>query len=552
MTTTRKPRRAEGPHPCPSPLPRRPEPEAATTRLTGREVPSTTAPAAAPEEAETTETTERIRKLAPPVGWASAVDRASRGLRWIPTSLRTRIAAWFICFFAVSMGASVLVIYEVLLIRLDQRIDAELKQEVAELRKLVDTNDPATGKRFGPRVERIFTVYLQRNVPSKNEALITFIDGRPFLRSRQVVPYRLDHDPALVARWGALTAPERSRVDTPAGRVEYLAVPLAAGDETRGVFVAASFRDREKSEVNAAVQAVGAFGLAVLLLGSLIAWRLADRVIKPVRKLTSTARSISETDLSARIPERGRDEVAQLAATFNSMLGRLERAFESQRRFLDDAGHELKTPLTIVRGHLELLGDDPEERRETLALALDELDRMARIVGDVLLLAKHGRSDFLELSTVDVGTLTDELHAKAKALAPREWVLERRGRGVIVADRQRLTQAVMQLALNAARYSANGAAITLGSSVTNGEARFWVRDQGPGVPIDEQHMIFERFQRGSDTPRSEGAGLGLAIVSAIAEAHRGRVELRSRPGSGSMFTLVVAVDQPDDGGEPTP
>jgi signal transduction histidine kinase len=523
-----------------------------TRVLTRADVPTKTPrTAVAAEDAETTATTENLRRLAYPLRRTSFLSRASRGLRWIPTSLRARIAAWFICFFALSMGASVLVIYEVLLIRLDQRIDADLKQEVAELRKLVDTTDPETGKRFGPRAGRIFTVYLQRNVPSKNEALITFVDGRPYRRSIQIVPYRLDTDPELVARWADLKAPDRGRVNTPAGRVDYLAVPLEAGGETRGVFVTAVFRDREKGEVNAAVQAVGAFGLAVLLLGSLIAWRLADRVIKPVRTLTSTARSISETDLSSRIPERGRDEVAQLAATFNSMLGRLERAFESQRRFLDDAGHELKTPLTIVRGHLELLGDDPEERRETLALALDELDRMARIVGDVLLLAKHGRSDFLELSTVDVGTLTDELHAKAKALAPRDWVLERRGRGVIVADRQRLTQAVMQLALNAARYSATGEAITLGSSVRNGEARFWVRDQGPGVPVDEQHKIFERFQRGSDTPRAEGAGLGLAIVSAIAEAHRGRVELRSRPGSGSMFTLVVAVDQPD-GGEPTP
>lgn len=496
-------------------------------------------------EAATTETTERIRADAPAP--QAHVGRRSGRLRGIPASLRTRIAAFFIAFFALAMGASVLVTYQALQIRLDQRIDGELAQEVAELRRLVDGNDPADGEPFGNRVRRIFTVYLQRNVPSQNEALITLVDGRPYQRSRQVVPYRLDKDPALVARWAELRVPDRGNVETPAGRVEYLAVPLAAGAETRGLFVAAIFRDREKGEVNAAVQAAGAFGLAVLLLGSLLAWRLADRVIKPVRELTETARSISETDLSARIPERGRDEVAQLAATFNRMLGRLEGAFESQRRFLDDAGHELKTPLTIVRGHLELLGDDPDERRETVALVMDELDRMTRIVGDVILLAKHEQSDFLELSTVDVASLTDELHAKATALAPRNWVLAHRGRGVIVADRQRLTQAVMQLALNAARHSDTGESITLGSSIASGEARFWVRDQGPGIPLEDQQTIFERFQRGADTPRWEGAGLGLAIVKAIAEAHRGRVELVSRPGSGAMFTLVVAVDQPDGG-----
>jgi signal transduction histidine kinase len=446
------------------------------------------------------------------------------------------------------MGASVFVIYEALVIRLDQRIGQDLNQEAAELNKLVRTNDPATGEQLlESSIERIFRVYLLRNVPSENEALITIVDGVPFLRSRFVLPYRLDQDPAIVARWAGLTdSSDRGRVDTPAGRVEYLAVPLTGRENSRGVFVAAIFRDREKSEVNDAVQAAAAFGLAVLLLGSILAWRLADRISKPVTELTKTARSISETDLSARIPERGRDEVAQLAATFNGMLDRLERAFDSQRRFLDDAGHELKTPLTIVRGHLELLGDDPEERREAMALAIDEVDRMTRIVGDVLLLARHEQSDFLELRPVDAGVLTDELHAKAKALAPLDWVLEQRARGVIIADRHRLTQAVMQLADNAARYGSGP--IALGSSIAGGEARFWVRDQGPGIPLEEQRAIFERFQRGSGTQRWEGAGLGLAIVEAIAEAHGGRVELESRPGRGATFTLVVATDPPSEPG----
>jgi signal transduction histidine kinase len=502
--------------------------------------------------AETTETTEKLREeAARPVGWQPLL-RWTRGLpRLLPSSLRTRIAAWFIGVFALSMGASVFVIYEALVIRLDQRIGQELNQEAQELDVLVrKTLDPATGKPLRESsVKRIFKVYLLRNVPSENEALITFADGKPFLRDRTVVPYRLDRDPALIARWGSLTnRSDRGRVDTPAGRVEYIAVPLTGRKDSRGVFVAAIFRDREKSEVNDAVQAAAAFGLAVLLLGSILAWRLAERISKPVTELTKTARSISETDLSARIPERGRDEVAQLAATFNGMLDRLERAFDSQRRFLDDAGHELKTPLTIVRGHLELLGDDPEERRETMALAIDEVDRMTRIVGDVLLLARHEQSDFLELRPVDAGILTDELHAKAKALAPLDWVLEQRARGVIIADRHRLTQAVMQLADNAVRYGTEGGAIALGSSIAGGEARFWVRDQGPGIPLEEQRAIFERFQRGSGTQRWEGAGLGLAIVEAIAEAHGGRVELESRPGRGATFTLVVATDPPSEPG----
>jgi len=285
-------------------------------------------------------------------------------------------------------------------------------------------------------------------------------------------------------------------------------------------------------------------GLVVLLLGSLLAWRLADRVVGPVGALTRTARAISETDLSRRIPVQGQDEVGQLAHTFNEMLERLEHAFSSQRQFVDDAGHELKTPLTIVRGHLELLDEEPEARGETLGLVMDELDRMGRIVDDLLLLAKREQSDFLNLATVEVGALTEELLAKVSALSKRDWVLERRGHGVMVADRQRLTQAMLQLAQNADSYSPESDPVKIGSEVDGHFVRFWVRDQGQGMSPAEQRRVFERFHRGG-THRTEGAGLGLTIVRAIAEAHHGTVALESAPGAGSTFTLVLPIDQPE-------
>ena len=489
---------------------------------------------------KTTETPSREAvPTARPRGWI-------RPARLVAAGLRPRILAWFIGVLTLTTLASLVVTAAVLDIRVDQRVDAELVQEAAELRRLARGNDPLTGRRFGPRVRRIFEVYLDRNVPSKNEALITFVDGEPFLRSRAVLPYRLDRDPDLVARWGRLTRPDRGNVETPAGRVEYLAVPLQTGEGSAGVFVAAIFRDRADDDVHGAVLAAGVVGIAALLLGSLLAWRLADRVVKPVAELTRTARAISETDLSGRIPQRGHDEVAQLAATFNDMVDRLERAFAFQRRFIDDAGHELRTPITIIRGHLELIEADPSAREETLALVMDELERMSRIVEDLLLLSKREQPDFLALATVDVGTLTDELHGKVAALASVPWKVESRGRGVIVADRQRLTQAVIQLAQNAVQYGAPGEPIGIGSYVSNGEAAFWIRDSGPGVPHAMQKSIFERFGRGPVGRRSEGAGLGLAIVKAIAEAHHGRVELDSSPGAGATFRIVVPVDQPHE------
>jgi signal transduction histidine kinase len=425
-------------------------------------------------------------------------------------------------------------------VQVDRRIDAALQQEIEEVRRLAGGRDPETGERFAGDVRRIFDVFLRRNIPVRNEAYVTFLDGQPHLRRPEDVPYRLDTDPALVARWAALTEPER-------GRITDTAVPLRTETEVRGVFVAAFFRDMELQETNAAVWGALGVGLVTLLVGSVLAWRVAEGVLRPVRLVTQTALSITEGDLTRRIRVTGRDEIAALATTFNEMLDRLEAAFATQRGFVNDAGHELRTPITVIRGHLELLEDDPEERRRTLDLVMDELHRMQRIVEDLLILAKAEQPDFLDLDTVDLARLTEEVHAKAAAIAHRDWRLEGTGRGLVVADRQRLTQAVMQLAQNAAQHTGEGDMITLGSSLRNGEARVWVRDTGPGIPTDQHDRIFRRFARGGGARRSEGAGIGLAIVRAIAEAHHGRVELESAPAQGATFTVVIPTDQPPEG-----
>jgi len=199
-----------------------------------------------------------------------------------------------------------------------------------------------------------------------------------------------------------------------------------------------------------------------------------------------------------------------------------------------------------VRGHLELLGEDPAEREETVALVTDELDRMARFVEDLLLLAKAEQGDFLHLGPLDLDVLTEELYAKAKALADRDWRLAGSGTGRLTADRQRITQAVMQLAQNAAEHTRPGDRIAVGSAISNGQARLWVADGGPGIPLQEHEQIFERFHRAGDRRRSDGAGLGLSIVRAIAEAHGGRIELDAREGAGSTFTLIVPTEPPTE------
>lgn len=469
------------------------------------------------------------------------VERASRDDtrgRTPFAGARTRILASTVILMLCSTVVAGLVVRQILLGRLDDRVDDSLVQETREFRRLVGGRDPATGRPFGQDLRAIYDTYLTRNQPAEDEAILTFVGGELY-DYIHAGPNPVDLASGSVDRWADLTRPTRGRIDTPEGELAFLAVPIRGGRES-GVFVVTNALAGERAEVASAVEVLAGVSAAVLALASLVAFGAATRVLAPLRELTDTARSIGESDLTRRIAAKGNDEIAELGRTFNAMLDRLEGAFSSQRQFVHDAGHELRTPITIVRGHLELLGDDPVERRETIELVTDELDRMSRFVDDLLTLAKAEQPDFLRLDELELAPLTEELLAKAGALAPRGWQLEHAADGHIVGDRQRLTQALMNLAHNAVEQTREGDTIALGTALSNGDARLWVRDEGPGVSPTDQSRIFERFARSSDgRRRSEGAGLGLAIVRAIAEAHGGRIELSSRPGAGATFTLVV-------------
>lgn len=459
---------------------------------------------------------------------------------------RARILAAVVVLLTFSTVVSNVALRQILLARAGALTDRNLDQEVEEFRRLVvDGRDPRDGRPFAGDVRAIFDVYLARNVPGRDEDLYTVLDGRPYRSSPTGEP-----DPEVVRALRGListAAASRGTIETAAGPVRYLAAPVRVEGRTRGSFVVTEALRPQREEVDEAVRVAAGVSLTVLLLASGLAWLVAGRVLAPLRELRDTARSIGDEDLTRRIDVQGSDEIAELGRSFNAMLDRLERAFEAQRQLVSDAGHELRTPITIIRGHLELLGDDPQERVETIALVTDELDRMARFVDDLLTLARAERADFLHLADIDLDALTEELAAKAQALAAdREWAVDAVAVGRLHADRQRLTQAVMNLARNAVEHTGPGDRIALGSAFDGGEARIWVRDCGPGVPLADQQRIFDRFARaGRSRRRSEGAGLGLAIVRAIAETHGGRVELVSSPGEGATFTVVVPIREED-------
>jgi signal transduction histidine kinase len=488
-------------------------------------------------------TTTMTTTRAMTTGTTDSEHRPGRRVALLLRGARTRILAAFIVLLAFSTLLSVLAIRQLLLVRTADRVDAALTQEVDEFNTLVQGNNPADGTPFNGRLRLIFDTFLDRNVPGAGETLVAYVDGRQYDvesgASGGAIP-----EGAHPSRWATLKRPERGNIETPVGTVRYLAVPIR-GSEVSGVFVVAASLSSERREVEEAVRLAALVLLSVLLIASVLAWVVAGRVLAPLRLLAETARSIGESDLTRRIPVTGRDEIADLSRTFNAMLDRLQAAFATQRQFVSDASHELRTPITIVRGQLELLGDDPDERRETIALVTDELDRMSRFVDDLLVLAKAERDDFLRVSEVELGALTDELFDKARGLGARDWQLEARGDALIVADRQRLTQALMGLAQNAVQHTADGDPIWLGSEADRREARLWIRDAGPGVGPDDQERIFARFSRASASRRrSEGAGLGLAIVRAIAEAHGGRAGVSSRPGAGATFTVTIPLEGP--------
>jgi two-component system OmpR family sensor kinase len=450
--------------------------------------------------------------------------------------VRARVLIFFLVLLVISTAASVLVLRQVLMSRIGDQVERELVPQVDTLRALSEQGQPANGRPF-TGLAQLFDTYLERTAPPPDGGLLTFMDGKPTAFNTQPNAAGLERAFGSV---GARQTPSSGELDTSLGEARYIAIPVSAGDET-GLLVVAALTAAEREQVESAVRIAIGVSVVTLLLASLFIWLAAGRAIAPLQALSRTARTISETDLSGRIPVRGGDEIAELGRTFNSMLDRLETAFADQKDFLTDVGHELRTPITVIRGHIETLGASPREQEEAIAVIQEELERMNRYVDDLLLLTKAPRPDFLRLGPLDLDLFTHDLFAKAGSLGDRDWRLEGTGVGIVVADQHRLTQAVMNLADNAVRHTRSREPIWLGSALAGDQARLWVRDEGPGVDPADRERIFARYVRAKPTDRSraDGAGLGLSIVRAIAEAHGGWAELDSAPGTGSTFTVVI-------------
>ncbi len=303
------------------------------------------------------------------------------------TGIRTRVVLASIALLLAALTASVLATRQLLLVGVIEQADRDTTQEAEELRALAGGNDPDTGRPFGNDAEAVFDTFLSRNVPARDEAFYAFVDGRPYLTSFNAPDWVFD-DAAVIDRWSNSSSPARGATGTGSTEIRYLVVPVESDDGTvLGTFVIAIFPEADRAEVSRIVRTILIIAFTVLGLSSIAAWSLAGRVLRPVRALTGAARITDANDLTKRIPVDGNDELAELGSTFNGMLDRLDESFRSQRAFLDDVAHELRTPITIVRGHLEMMDDDPVDQQATVRLVTDELHRMARYVDDLLVVA---------------------------------------------------------------------------------------------------------------------------------------------------------------------
>lgn len=445
--------------------------------------------------------------------------------------------ASFLVLLLAAEVASVVVLQQVGSRRIDEQADRQLAAATEDFRARVAPVADRVGSPGGPTLSSVFDDYLASRPTRADEAYLTFVAGRPYAASAGS-PVALQALPAA-ARWAATTRSASGSLDTTAGPVRWVAVPVTGGGQVLGVLVAAEFLAGQQRALRGTVATVSLVTLLVLVAACLLAWGAAGRALAPLRHLADRSRSIvGGDDLGARLAVDGHDEVADLAGSLNAMLERLEGAFDSQKRFLDDAGHQLRAPLTVARGHLELLGDDPEEREADVALVLDELDRMDRMVRDLRTLARSGRPDFVVPAAVDTSDLLAEVGRKATALADRDWVVVDREAGEVTADRQRLTEALLNLAENAAEATGAGGRIELGAEPAEGGVRLWVRDDGRGLDPADLDTLFDRDRR-TVPARPGGTGLGLPIVAAIARAHGGTVSADGAPGQGACVTLEL-------------
>jgi two-component system OmpR family sensor kinase len=441
------------------------------------------------------------------------------------------VLGWYVLLLALALGISSILLFKAATIYQEDAAEQKLREEVYDFQAAL------TGRAAGETVHETVRAHLEYWPQEDREALVVRLAG---VGPQAAGPVKAEPD---IVR--ALEQPSDGRflsVETNAGDARVLTAPIRSGGRVVGAVAAVHLTEEDRDYLHLALATVLGVAVVALLVASLIAWTSVGRLLWPLKEIAATADAISrEGDLLRTIPESGRqDEVGVLAASFNRMLVRLDDAFRRERRFLSEASHELRTPITICRGHLEVLGPnpEPEELRESIDIVVDELGRLGRIVEEMTTLARVDDPEFLRPRAIALDDFMDEVGMKAETLLDGRLTVERPQLGSMVrADPQRLTQALLNLLNNAAVHGTNGGRVELRAVAEADVWRFEVADEGGGLPPGQEENVFRPFHRGST--RAVGRGLGLAIVAGIAEAHRGSAGVENRPGEGATFWIRV-------------
>jgi two-component system OmpR family sensor kinase len=337
------------------------------------------------------------------------------------------------------------------------------------------------------------------------------------------------------------------------GPSDFRAAAYSPGPSAGTVVAAVSLQDVNQTLSH--LRLIGGIVTAAVLAAlAALAWWVIRIGLRPLERMQETANAIAGGDMSARVETTNeRTEVGRLGASLNSMLGQIERAFaereaseERLRRFLADASHELRTPLTSIRGYAEAfrLGParDPDELEKAMSRIEDEAARMGVQVDELLTLARLDEVRQRARRPVDLATVAAEACADARAASPGRIIeLAAGSRAEVTGDEGQLHQVVANLLRNAVQHTPGGSPIDVSVSAGGRDVTLAVRDHGEGLPPGAAEHAFERFWRHERVRRSDdgGAGLGLAIVAAIAEAHGGRAVARDAPGGGAVFEVVL-------------
>ena len=350
----------------------------------------------------------------------------------------------------------------------------------------------------------------------------------------------------------AVHGDEAFTIEAPGPDFRVIARPLTSPS---GTFIAAQNLGELDRTLSQLRFLFGLIGLSLLLLIAFASRSVIKIGLRPLQDAEKTAEEIASGNLSARMPETNPGtEVGRLVSSLNSMLSRIEKSFALQnesenklRRFVADASHELRTPITAIRGFSELHRQGAvtgeKETAELIARIENESKRMGSLVEDLLLLARLDQAREMESKPVDINKVVEDAVISARAAGPDHPVALHSSHDEIftLGDEVRIHQVVANLLANARTHTPAGTPITVSVASTDLGVEISVADEGPGLSLDDQKRIFERFYR-ADASRvrtgSDGSGLGLSIVDAVMRAHGGSVSVQSTPGEGAIFTLL--------------